>query len=300
MTTSAPDNAEIAEALRRVADLLQAQDANPFRVRAYRRASDSVEQQAQSVADVARQRESAALERLPEVGKSIAASIRELVRTGRLGILERLEGNISPEDLFATVPGIGPGLAARIHAELDIESLEDLEVAAHDGRLRSVPGIGDARLKGIRDSLAATLSQSARRRARRPDERKHPGTHEQPPVESLLDVDHEYREKAEANTLKNVAPKRFNPDGEAWLPILHTERGPWHFTVLFSNSSRAHELGKTRDWVVMYYERDGEEAQCTVVTEYQGPLRGRRVVRGRESECRQYYRAGHGPSRAAR
>jgi putative hydrolase len=86
--------------------------------------------------------------------------------------------------------------------------------------------------------------------------------------------------------LPGIAPRRFNPTGEAWLPILHTERGDWRFTALFSNSALAHELGRVRDWVVIYFHQDsGPEGQRTVVTETRGPLAGRRVVRGRESEC---------------
>lgn len=49
-----------------------------------------------------------------------------------------------------------------------------------------------------------------------------------------------------------AAPRRFNPKGKAWLPILHTQRGPWHFTALYSNTARAHDLKKTGDWVVLY------------------------------------------------
>lgn len=61
-------------------------------------------------------------------------------------------------------------------------------------------------------------------------------------------------------------------------------------TVLYSNTARAHELGRTRDWVVMYYyDGDHVEAQCTVVTETRGALAGKRVVRGREQECRAHY-----------
>lgn len=110
-------------------------------------------------------------------------------------------------------------------------------------------------------------------------------------MEVLLDVDREYREKAEDEALPTIAPRRFNPEGESWLPILHTERGPWRFTALFSNTARAHELGRTDDWVVLYYERDGHEDQATVVTERQGELAGRRVVRGRERAFRERYRA---------
>jgi hypothetical protein len=58
------------------------------------------------------------------------------------------------------------------------------------------------------------------------------------------------------------------------------------FTALFSNTARAHELGKTRDWVVVYFHTDTQsEGQRTTVTETSGRLAGRRVVRGRESEC---------------
>jgi hypothetical protein len=60
------------------------------------------------------------------------------------------------------------------------------------------------------------------------------------------------------------------------------------FSVLFSNTPQAHKLGKTRDWVVIYYERDGIEHQNTVVTETGGSLQGKRVVHGREAENLHY------------
>jgi putative hydrolase len=82
-----------------------------------------------------------------------------------------------------------------------------------------------------------------------------------------------------------------NPLHRAWLPILHTRREKRRYTALFSNTPRAHELGRTHDWVVLYWEQDGERGQHTVVTATLGPLRSRRVVRGREGECAEYYRA---------
>ncbi len=110
-----------------------------------------------------------------------------------------------------------------------------------------------------------------------------------PSVQLLLSLDVEYRQKAEAGELKKIAPKKHNQDGEAWLPILTTDRDGWRFTVLFSNTARAHELGKTQDWVVVYYDKGSGEGKCTVVTEYAGPLVGKRVIRGREKECAAYY-----------
>jgi putative hydrolase len=104
-------------------------------------------------------------------------------------------------------------------------------------------------------------------------------------VAELLDVDREYREKAAAGQLERIAPRRFNPTGEAWLPVLHTRRGTRRYTALFSNTARAHDAGTTRDWVVLYHDDGLGEGRHTVITAAFGPLRGRRVVAGRETEC---------------
>jgi len=288
MRSDYPTNQEIADVLERVAALLEAQDANPYRVNAYRKAARLVERSDRSLAQVAVAVEGEKLEDLPDIGKSIGGAIREFVLTGRLALLERLEGELSPEDLFTTVPGIGEELAKRIYSELHIETLEDLEMAAHDGRLEKVPGMGHRRVTAVRDSLESVLSRSGRRRARRLrrlDKEEIHGEPDQPSVVLLLEVDEEYRKKAEKGKLRTISPRRFNPDGKYRLPVLHTDREGWHFNTLFSNTARAHELGKTRDWVVIYYEKDGHENQHTVVTETHGPLKGRRVVRGREKEC---------------
>ncbi|MDI7276967.1 MAG: DNA-binding protein, partial [Anaerolineae bacterium] len=115
---------------------------------------------------------------------------------------------------------------------------------------------------------------------------------EPPPVSELLSVDEEYRARAAAGELYKIAPKRFNPSGEAWLPVLHTRRDGRRYTALFSNTRLAHDLGKTGDWVVLYYSKPGEEeGQATVVTETQGDLAGLRVIRGREEETRRFYEA---------
>jgi hypothetical protein len=71
---------------------------------------------------------------------------------------------------------------------------------------------------------------------------------------------------------------------------MQARRKGWSLTALFSNTARAHELGKTHDWVVIYYDKGGRQGQCTVITAGTGPLKGERVVRGRERECRQHKR----------
>jgi putative hydrolase len=270
-------NQRIAERLREAADLLEQQRANPFRVAAYRRAADTVASLGRGITEVFEREGMEGLDALPGVGRSIAGAIAQMVTTGRWAQLDRLRGAAAPEQLFQAIPGVGPELARRMHDALDVDTLEGLEVAAHDGRLDRVPGVGPRRAAMIRANLAGLLARTRRTRRQSAVE---------PDVDTLLDVDREYRENAESSALPTIAPRRFNPSGEAWLPILHTERGEWHFTAIYSNTARAHELGRTRDWVVVYFHRDSAaEGQRTIVTETRGPALGRRVVRGREAEC---------------
>lgn len=281
------ENRFITEKLDEVADLLQQQNGNQFRVRAYREAAQTVAMMQSSIAKVLAEGGRTGLEALPAVGESIAAAIKEILETGDLALIQRLRGALDPEKLFQIVPGIGPKLAEQIHDQLGIETLEALEVAAHNGQLREIPGIGSRRVRGIQHSLAEIL---ARRRPRRPRQEQ-----PLPPISAILDVDEEYRKRAAANDLPVITPKRFNPTGSAWLAILHTQRDDWHFTALFSNSLLSHQLKRTQDWVVIYYERDNEpEGQCTVVFEKRGPLIGKRVIRGHEGACVEYYRSREG------
>jgi DNA uptake protein ComE-like DNA-binding protein len=269
-------NQVVADRLREAGDVLEQQQASPFRVRAYRQAAAAVERLPDDLRQVLQRGGVRALEDLPAIGPRIAEAIRQLLTTGRWGQLDRLRGTLEPEPLFQTLPGVGPALARRIHDALHVDTLEALEITAHDGRLAAVPGIGPRRAAMIRAGLAAALG--------RPRTRRPPSV--EPPVDVLLDVDREYRDRAAAGRLPRIAPRRFNPTGEAWLPVLHTERGEWHFTALFSNTARAHEAGRTGDWVVIYFQADTRpEGQRTVVTETRGPLAGQRVVRGREAEC---------------
>ena len=252
---SASQNARIAEKLREAADILQAQRANPFRIRAYRQAADRVAALDVQVGDLLAARGVVGLMALPGIGAGIAAAINELVRTGRWSQLERLHGTLEPERLFQSIPGVGPTLARQIHERLEIDTLEALEAAAHDGRLAAVPGMGPRRTAMIRAELATLLGRRRTRKIREPS------------VDLLLDVDAEYRRRAATGRLSRIAPHALHTAGTAWLP------------------------GRTRrDWVVVYFHGDGEpEGQRTVVTETRGSLVGRRVVRGREPECQAYY-----------
>ena len=272
-------NQHVAARLEECARLLRDQGADRYRVSAYRRAAMIVRGTTQPVDELFRQRGLDGLKELRGVGNSIARAIRELLVHGRLPMLERLRGESDPVALLASVPGIGYRLADRLHEELGLETLADLEAAAQDGRLDTIAGFGEKRLAGIRDSLAYRLG-----RVRMP-----PEVSPQVPVSELLDVDREYRDKAAAGQLQVIAPRRFNPARKAWLPILHTRRGDRHYTALYSNTARAHRVGTVGDWVVLYEDHAMSERLHTVITAAHGPLRGRRVVAGRESECAAFY-----------
>ncbi|MYM54602.1 helix-hairpin-helix domain-containing protein [Thalassovita mangrovi] len=272
---------QIADRLDEAGELLEAQGANRFRVRAYRVAADTVRQLAEDPAEILAREGFDGLVKLPGIGERLARAIDEMSYTGRWVQLERMRGEAEPEELFQAIPGVGPDTARRIHDALHVDTLEALEIAAHDGSLEDVHGIGPRKAAAIRASLSAMLA----RRSRRGEEE-----HEEPPVAALLEVDRSYRQQAGAGSLRTIAPRRFNPDGEAWLPILHEERDGWDFTALYSNTALAHDLGRTRDWVVIYFARPGgREHVRTVVTETHGPLEGSRVVRGREADCRAHY-----------
>lgn len=268
-------NAAIAIKLRDYAELLTQQGADGFRQRAYSRAADVVSALERPLDEILRESGRDGLVTLPGIGKGIAGAIAEMIETGRWAQLERLRGELAPEKLFRTIPGIGPELAARLAEDGHMETLEDLEAALHLGAL-DVKGFGPRRRAMIAAALAQRLGRPlALRTAETPA----------PPVALLLEVDALYRKQAAAGSLRTIAPKRFNPSGEAWLPIMHARHDDWHFTALYSNTLLAHQLDKTRDWVVIYYHLgDQPEGRCTVVTETRGPNAGQRVVRGRESE----------------
>lgn len=286
----ASSNAEIATRLDEVANLLTEQEANAFRIKSYRRAANLLRQMERPVSELVEREGLEGLMQLPGIGQSLARSIHQLVRTGKLPMLERLRGASDPVALLQTAPGIGHVLAERLHDDLGIASLEELEAAAHDGRLADLAGLGEKRIAGLRDALAARLGRVRMRGL--------PEAPDAPTVSEILEVDREYRANAAADTLKKIAPRRFNPTGAAWLPVLHTTRGKRHYTAFYSNTARAHQLGQTHDWVVIYYDGGDGERQCTVISARFGELTGRRIVRGREAECAVYY-AQHPQANAA-
>ncbi|HEX3528856.1 MAG TPA: DNA polymerase/3'-5' exonuclease PolX [Thermoanaerobaculia bacterium] len=135
------DNPQIARVFEEIADVLEIQNANPFRIRAYRNAVRTVEAQATPLRRMVE--EGRALTDLPGIGKEMAAHIQEMVATGTLGFRDELLAAV-PRSLIELVrlPGLGPKKARKLWDDLKIQSVDELEAAAKAGRIAAVPGFG--------------------------------------------------------------------------------------------------------------------------------------------------------------
>ena len=133
-------NQEVAKIFAAMADILAIQGENYHRIMAYRRAAENVAALGRPLEEVWRAGE---LETLPGIGETLAAKIDELMRTGRLEAYEKLKAQV-PAGVVSmlAVPDVGPKRAALFWKELGITSVEALEQAARDGRLRGLPGMG--------------------------------------------------------------------------------------------------------------------------------------------------------------
>ncbi len=133
-------NQRVAEILAAMADILSIQGENYHRITAYRRAAENVATLGQPLEEVWRAGE---LETIPGIGKTLAAKIDELMRTGRLEAYEKLKTQVPAGVVeMLQVPDVGPRKAALFWNELGITSIEALEKAAREGRLRGIKGMG--------------------------------------------------------------------------------------------------------------------------------------------------------------
>ena len=134
-------NSDIADILERIAELLELEGANPFRIRAYRNAARTVTGLPHSIASMLA--EGADLSELPGIGKDLAAKITEISETGHLKFLEEIEGRTPPGlAKLLGVPGLGPKRVQALYTALGIDDLDKLAKAAQAGKLRKLPGFG--------------------------------------------------------------------------------------------------------------------------------------------------------------
>lgn len=147
-------NADIAAVFSEIADLLEMEDANPFRVRAYHNAVRTLGEMGRSAKEMVAQHEN--LDALPGIGPKLAAMITEVVNTGTCAQLERLRQEVTPAlaDLLK-LPGLGPKRVRALHQELGIETLDQLRRAAEQGRIQTVLGFGAKSEQQILDAVSA-------------------------------------------------------------------------------------------------------------------------------------------------
>ncbi|MBN1677334.1 MAG: DNA polymerase/3'-5' exonuclease PolX [Candidatus Thermoplasmatota archaeon] len=153
------ENADVAEVFYEVADLLDLQDVS-FKPVAYRRAArniESLDEDITKLVDEGRVRD------IPGVGEAIADKVEELVRTGRLGYLEKLRSQVPPGLVeLLRVPDVGPKTARVLHSELGISSLEELKQAVGAHRLRGLKGFGEKTEERILQGIAALEAKGQR------------------------------------------------------------------------------------------------------------------------------------------
>ncbi|NBC18136.1 MAG: DNA polymerase/3'-5' exonuclease PolX [Bacteroidetes bacterium] len=154
-------NADVASIFDEVADLLDIEGANRFRVRAYRNAARTIGQLSQPVADLLA--EGKDLSELPDIGDDLAGKIEEIVETGTLSLLDELEQQTAPAlaDLMR-IPGLGPKRVRALHEALGLTSAEELKRAAEAGRVREVEGFGEKLEQTILDRLEAAGAEERR------------------------------------------------------------------------------------------------------------------------------------------
>src|SRR6056297_487992 len=145
-------NSEIATIFDNVADLLEIEEANRFRVRAYRNAANTIRDLSRSLQNMLEAGED--LSELPDIGEDLAGKIEEIVRTGRLPLLDEISDEVPEAMVEATrIPGIGPKRARALFEALDLSSVDDLETAARQGRIADVAGFGAKTEAKIREEL---------------------------------------------------------------------------------------------------------------------------------------------------
>jgi DNA polymerase (family X) len=156
----AMDNRDIARVLDRIADLLEFKDENPFKLRSYRLAAETVAEMSQSVADMAARGGAAELQKIPGVGKSLSTQIVEIVRTGTSNYFEELKQE-TPETVLdlRRVSGIGLKTSQLLYRDFGVKSLEELRAFAEGSGLLSVPGLGEKTIERIKKSLARIESE---------------------------------------------------------------------------------------------------------------------------------------------
>lgn len=154
-------NADIAARFDEIADRLEIQGANPFRIRAYRNAARTLGELPQDAGALLAKGDD--LTRLPGIGEDLAAKVREIVETGRSSLLDRLRRELPPAVTeLLQIPGLGPKRVKALYHDLEVQTVEQLYRAARDGRIRALPGFGEKTERNILHAVEAHVGQAHR------------------------------------------------------------------------------------------------------------------------------------------
>mgnify|MGYP001562425011 CR=1 FL=1 len=154
-------NADIAVIFEEIADLLEIQGANRFRIRAYRNAARVVGELSQEVSRLLEKGED--LTQLPGIGDDLAGKIKEIAGSGHCSLLDRLHTELPPAITeLLKIPGLGPKRVKALYHDLDVQTIEQLYRAARDGRIRALPGFGEKTENNILQAIEAHANQTQR------------------------------------------------------------------------------------------------------------------------------------------
>ena len=147
-------NPEVSEILGRIADLMEIQKGDPFKIRSYRTAAETIVSLQTPLTELAAAGGAAELRKLPGIGEAISRKIIDLLETGTTQVLEDLRA-VTPESLLdlLKISGIGLKTLEVLHNQFKIRSLDDLAVFAAGGGLESVPRLGAKTIARIKASL---------------------------------------------------------------------------------------------------------------------------------------------------
>lgn len=154
-------NADIAAVFEEIADLLEIEGANPFRIQAYRNAARTVGALGVEAYVMLEQNED--LTELPGIGRDLAQKIKEIVETDQCGLLERLHTEFPPAVTeLLKIPGLGPKRVKHLYHDLNVQTIDQLYSAARNGRICALPGFGEKIELNILQAIEAHAGQARR------------------------------------------------------------------------------------------------------------------------------------------
>ena len=153
------DNSQIANILRKIADMLEFQNENSFKYRAYQMAAETIDSMQTPVSEMAEKGGAAELQKIPGIGKGISNQILEIIQTGQSSYFAELTRVIPASVLdLRSVSGIGLKTAQLLYRDFGVTGLDELQRLVDGGGLTSVPGLGDKTIARIKSALTRIRS----------------------------------------------------------------------------------------------------------------------------------------------